>query len=1304
MKKLDLRSIFRAMVLFSIAGGVFFLYYLNVRSQGAAFDRRNSRRLATFALQVRDSIQGYGEVISGLYQHPRNIPIDVEQFLWNQTDLETVSATHEKHEKGMRLTASDNWINFDYDPPGKIDSYKLQYPAPQAQAAEHPFNRQKPLSARAAIDHTLDYFVPHDSVAEPFDVIAVADEKGRVLYQSGNRDLRLGNITELFSGARPQSAAEKPKDKDKAVSAKETKAAVPPSNEMKSPAEATDYSTLVSASSMEEVEIVGARYKVYTQPLTIELPEGQPISWVALGFVRPDRFNAQSRSLPYPVLVLLLFLVAITGLSLPIVKLWSRRPFQRFGPRDVGMLAFSVFVIPGVLTIYATYLVQRTWLELDTSKSLERLAAQVSDNFQKESNMVLSRLAEFTKDLAQSAEQKKVTAASTNVLAKGSLLLRKGAGQPVPYNNFNVVYWTDEKGHQQVKWTSAGDVTPFLDLRDDESFRAFHDDRRATLEGIGTERAFALASERSPTTGENIAVFGTLVEPTIGKGDAELKAAFLVNRPDSLFDPVLPPGFEFCIIDASGLVMFHSNAHLNKSENLFEETDQSSALQSAVLGGSPRHLRASYKGRTRAFYVTQLKGVHMYPAPVLVVYKDAIYDETMTAEAATMASGLYAMYLIVLLIICGLAAWLVSKRGSSWLLASEKTLEKRWWTVGGSIALCGLSFVAIFTLSLSMLFYLPFVVSLIAVLLQMRLLLSEQGHEHLEGRTFGVRGLQICALAFGIFILNLSFVPALAFVRVAQVAETFLFLRYGQQKLAESIEQHYNDQHYKSVFSPADQQIWTQRFDVGDESLWIYPGAMFRSSVREIDTPAANAPQHYGLGVDFLLRRMNPYYNRISMEARSIGNSADGDWKWSGAGDFSETRNFKAVLYKNHFEGQNGKSLEVTSTAPDLLMRNGVTGAGVVAAAGLLILLICLLGIWRILKKLFPFVGGLAHSQRQPPPQKAETSMLLLVSPWETRRMPANGDFMLLDFDRLTNDPASAPVFESDSERRTIVLENVNLRFSDSTLSLMQYKALQWVIAESKQVVIVSDGDPAFLLNVESLDEASSTRWRRLLGRFRRLVVEPPPDLSDWQRFTASEESDSGGAKTDSIRHELRRECGLSPQLQRIGIELAGRSDRLKSIPQLVQEVEEAAEHYYQEIWAGCSPRERFVLFQIARRWSVLENQSAEVIQLVRKGLVCCESGLEIMNRSFESFVKKLEDPRASLVVNDKDTDGLFHAVLAAALVGLVAIVALALLFGQRDALQSLTAWVTGSLGLITAASRFLSTSSKPGEAKVTNA
>ena len=75
----------------------------------------------------------------------------------------------------------------------------------------------------------------------------------------------------------------------------------------------------------------------------------------------------------------------------------------------------------------------------------------------------------------------------------------------------------------------------------------------------------------------------------------------------SLIRPVLPPGFEFAVIDHTGKVLFHSDRQRNVSENFFEETDDNRRLRAQIAAHSAEPVSIRYWGAAYRAYVKPME-------------------------------------------------------------------------------------------------------------------------------------------------------------------------------------------------------------------------------------------------------------------------------------------------------------------------------------------------------------------------------------------------------------------------------------------------------------------------------------------------------------------------------------------------------------------------------------------------------------------------------------------------------------------------------------------------------------------------
>ena len=108
----------------------------------------------------------------------------------------------------------------------------------------------------------------------------------------------------------------------------------------------------------------------------------------------------------------------------------------------------------------------------------------------------------------------------------------------------------------------------------------------------------------------------------------------------ALLAPVLPPGFEFAVVDSAGIVQFHSDPQRNGQENLLLETDQNSRLRSLLAARSAGTFNTMYWGYPYRGYVRPTR----IPGWSIVVFHAKQSGRALVLEWFTVAMLLAALY------------------------------------------------------------------------------------------------------------------------------------------------------------------------------------------------------------------------------------------------------------------------------------------------------------------------------------------------------------------------------------------------------------------------------------------------------------------------------------------------------------------------------------------------------------------------------------------------------------------------------------------------------------------------------------
>jgi hypothetical protein len=565
-----------------------------------------------------------------------------------------------------------------------------------------------------------------------------------------------------------------------------------------------------------EIELGGAHYQAFLQPLQLSFVTGQKIEkrkWLVCGLVRADRFLSESLLIPTPVLFGFLFLILAATFTWPFLNLWFLGLRERLSVSDVLFLAFSLLIGSALFPLLLLDGYAYWGLATTRDQQLKNFADNLHEHFQTELDNIDQQLMAISTDPPQRSSQLDLSFQATSILSLGDLQydisssveMRGGmdkatfwipqksyADSPYPY--FDSVFWIDSEGAQRSKWAVQTQATPLINVYDRDYFRSIFQCWSRVRRRDGKTVHFYVDPIYSWNTGENLTVYSVPMEepsdfsltcPSASyRGSVKPAVAALVTRPLSLIQPVIPPGFGYAVFTDDGSVSFHSDYRRNLQENFFAESRHNDRLRSVVFGHSSELIDAQYRGKPHRLYVRPINDLPWF----LVVYRDQELLNTANLELLSVALMLLLAYLSLLIVFLLLYLWLSADR-LRWLWpAPERT--KAYWLFGMTNLVLGLTLWMEVGLVTSGPWFLVVAMMLAPVLevVFFYFIIFRKGFtsDSRKRDSFWFRFGYVFAIA-SIF-LPLSVFPALAFFKVAYQEEMALVVKHGQLQLARAIE------------------------------------------------------------------------------------------------------------------------------------------------------------------------------------------------------------------------------------------------------------------------------------------------------------------------------------------------------------------------------------------------------------------------------------------------------------------------------------------------------------------------------------
>jgi hypothetical protein len=415
-----------------------------------------------------------------------------------------------------------------------------------------------------------------------------------------------------------------------------------------------ELSLVDQSSSLADVQVAGANYKLFLQPVRLTLSAGndekkQEIRWVLCGLTRTDHFRDATYAAPYTVLIFFVFVVLLAVLSWPLLKLKLMGPKDRLRGADLVLTLFSALMGTALVTFILLDVNTFYSLESTLDRHLKNLSKEINTNFQEEVGSALTQLQKLNDKITTAATEEKSGAlrdlldsrqspapniesdvGCTPTLSRKRNILGDGVDWDYPY--FNSATWTDSAGRQRIKWTTRSKTTAFVDVSEREFFK---NTKNGTLWKLnpGSGFDYYLEMVKTKNTGENAAVIATRVP-------GSLWVSSLDTRLLSLMGPVLPPGYGYAVIDSGGEVLFHSDEVKNLEEQFFAECENDRRLRAAVLSRMDQPIDTNYLGKGHRMYVSALGGTPW----TLVVFADKQMARTINLEVITLSIVLYLLF------------------------------------------------------------------------------------------------------------------------------------------------------------------------------------------------------------------------------------------------------------------------------------------------------------------------------------------------------------------------------------------------------------------------------------------------------------------------------------------------------------------------------------------------------------------------------------------------------------------------------------------------------------------------------------
>lgn len=369
----------------------------------------------------------------------------------------------------------------------------------------------------------------------------------------------------------------------------------------------------IEAGNIIKAQISNESYRVFIHRMSFKNHlDGSNEFWYICGLVREDDYRQEIQQVESFILINAAAVLLFILMSMPLLKLLLMSRIERLYTSNVVWIGISLIFGTSILTMLV--LSTHGFWELKYSgvdKKLKFLSDKISDSFINE----LSKNYEML-DLFEDHFKDSFDSISDDTVAHYVSTNKNLPNRIKNEVDFNHLFWTDSAGNITRVFTPIQ-----FDLGD---LKNVNITERTYFSDIMKDKEWPLPNEPDKKFVMQSLVSwadNTLELAISKKGNLDFPVVAITSKPHSVMDPVLPPGYGFCLIDKKGLVWFHSDDRKNLQENFLEEINGNNQLRSSLKGNISKHSSIKYLNKWHRAYGRPIANIPLD----LVVFHDLEY-------------------------------------------------------------------------------------------------------------------------------------------------------------------------------------------------------------------------------------------------------------------------------------------------------------------------------------------------------------------------------------------------------------------------------------------------------------------------------------------------------------------------------------------------------------------------------------------------------------------------------------------------------------------------------------------------------
>jgi hypothetical protein len=396
----------------------------------------------------------------------------------------------------------------------------------------------------------------------------------------------------------------------------------------------------------KKIEIAGEEYFLFSHPFVLNSR-----SYILTGVVAGEDYSHEIHAVPGWNMLVTMVVIFLILILFPFLKSLLISSQETLTSTDILATILSLFLIFCIYTFLQVHLYAVVVPDgKRKADMLINLATKMDSSFQHDLQSLYEQAKYY--DVCKANAAYKINYYDLKHEPKGVSNLADRELIPASDTTFKYIFWLDKNGIEQLRWTTDTSAFPQThnNYEEREYFRKIVNKNYWFLGG-DTSKRFYFEPVYSWLDGS---YRGVLTQP--GSMDS-LPVVAIASELKSVQQVTLPEELNYCIIDESGKILFHSDERRNSNENILEECNDE-ILRAAMLARTNTEFDHYYMGANCRFFVRPVAHLPLF----ILTFADCQYSENINLQIFILTFVHVILNLLVIILVLAVYILFVKKR------------------------------------------------------------------------------------------------------------------------------------------------------------------------------------------------------------------------------------------------------------------------------------------------------------------------------------------------------------------------------------------------------------------------------------------------------------------------------------------------------------------------------------------------------------------------------------------------------------------------------------------------------------------